>query len=531
MLEGLARVHEDTPQAWGPFTIVGEIARGAFGTVYMASDPSLDLTFALKVIRPRNPDLPLDPAKAVSEARLLAKISHPNVVRVLRADRIGNEVGVAMELVKGRTLDDLVQTESSFGPNEAALIGIDLCRALAAVHRAGALHGDIKAHNVMRGEGGRTVLMDFGAAKDLNAAPRQPGNDFAGTPLYMAPEVFAGHQRSKASDIYSLGVLLYYLVSGVYPVPGTTRTEVGRHHQEPHERKPLRDVRPDLPDAFIRVVERALAQRPQDRYQSAGEFEAALVGTLPAPVPLPNPSPWISWRIVAVAASVILAVGLGVAALYRSSRASSTPAAQLATIRGCFAFTGRCRRSWHLPHQRGVLREQNGADVRVDEGSRLALMDKLSLEVSVSKPVHMYVVNEDDRGESYLLFPLPDQTPTNPLPAGRHRLPGMAHGSKLFWEVTSTGGREHFVVIASPTPSPTFEKMFATLPRPTFDKPVARLTPDNRNVLRSVGGLALATPSRDAQLRMTTGFGNPLTGRDETVSGVWIRQATMENPH
>ncbi len=108
----------------------------------------------------------------------------------------------------------------------------------------------------------------------------------------------------------------------------------------------------------------------------------------------------------------------------------------------------------------------------------------------------------------------------------------MFEGSKLFWEVTSTGGREHFVVIASLAPSPTFEKMFATLPRPTFNRPVARLTPDNLGVLRSVGGLALATPSKDdAQLRTTTGFGNPLTGREETVSGVWIRQATMENPN
>ncbi len=300
VLEGLARVHEDTPKAWGPFTIVGEIARGAFGTVYMASDPSLDLTFALKVIRPRNPDLPLDPAKAVSEARLLAKISHPNVVRVLRADRIGNEVGVAMELVKGRTLDDLVQTESSFSPNEAALIGIDLCRALAAVHRAGALHGDIKAHNVMRGEGGRTVLMDFGAAKDLNAAPRQPGNDFAGTPLYMAPEVFAGHQRSKASDIYSLGVLLYYLVSGVlsgagYDSHGSRATSPGAARAKTPARRSARPPRRVHPSRRTRARPTASRQIPERR-----RVRGCSRGHVAGPRALPQRSPWISWRIVAV---------------------------------------------------------------------------------------------------------------------------------------------------------------------------------------------------------------------------------------
>src|SRR5262249_1463873 len=152
-LEGLARTHEETPRQWGPFHIIGEIARGAFGTVYIATDPTLGLTVALKVIRPRNPDVAIDPARALTEARLLAKITQPNIVRVYRAERIGNEVGVVMELVKGRTIDDLVQNESRFNASEAALIGLDLCRALAAVHASGALHGDIKAHNVMRGEG------------------------------------------------------------------------------------------------------------------------------------------------------------------------------------------------------------------------------------------------------------------------------------------------------------------------------------------------------------------------------------------
>jgi len=232
VLEGLARVHEDSPKAWGPFAIVGEIARGAFGTVYIADDRSLNLTMALKVIRPRNPEVPLDPGKALTEARLLAKISHPNVVRVFRADRIGDEVGVAMELVKGQTLEDLVQKQSRFSAREATLIGIDLCQALAAVHRSGALHGDIKAHNVMRSEDGRIVLMDFGAGKDLNIAPRYTRLDFVGTPLYMAPEVFGGQPRSKNTDIYSLGVLLYYLATATYPVPGDTRTAITRQHEQ-----------------------------------------------------------------------------------------------------------------------------------------------------------------------------------------------------------------------------------------------------------------------------------------------------------
>jgi serine/threonine protein kinase len=529
-LEGLARSHEETPKSWGPFPIIGEIARGAFGTVYIAADPALGLTVALKVIRPRNPDVAIDPAKALGEARLLAKITHPNIVRVYRAERIGDDVGLVMELVKGRTIDDLVQNESLFNASEAALIGLDLCRALAAVHALGALHGDIKAHNVMRGDGGRTVLMDFGAAKDLNM-PRPMGNDFVGTPLYMAPEVFDGQARSKTTDVYSLGVLLYYMVSGTYPVPGSTRTEVARRHSAPGERRPLRDVRPDLPDAFIRVVDRAIALHPEDRYQSAGEFESALAGTLPRfdPAPAPFPRPLVSRRApILIAAAVVLVIALGVAAFYRSkpndadsARASAAPAAQPAV-----ATPGTYRINATL------YRKQNGVDLPIVESTRLGVGDHLSLDVQVSEPVYMYVVNEDEHGESFLLFPLPGLM-TNPLPAGRHRLPGTLDGSEVSWQVTSSGSKEHFLLMASLTPSPLFERVFATLPRATFNKPSARLSGDNLGVLRSVGGLAIppeSTASSSQQLHVEPSFAVTLSGQEETTRGVWIRQATVDNP-
>ena len=207
-------------------------------------------------------------------------MSHPNVVRVFRADRVGDEVGMAMELIAGDTLAALVQQRGPFSASEAALIGMDLCRALAAVHGTDTLHGDVKAHNVIRGAGGRITLTDFGTSKDLSRDQRRLDGDFAGTPLYLAPEVFTGAPRTVASDIYSLGVLLFYLVSGTYPVDGATRTEVGRNHGERGARRLLRDVRPDLPDGFVQVVEQALADAPRARYASAGAFEAALNGVV-----------------------------------------------------------------------------------------------------------------------------------------------------------------------------------------------------------------------------------------------------------
>ena len=135
-VESVARLGEDAPTVWGPYAIVGEIGRGAFGTVYRAYDPELNREVALKVVRPVRTDAPFDPERAVGEARTVARVNHPNVVRVFRVDRIGDEIGMAMELIPGETLDVLVRQRGPFSANEAAVIGMDLCRALAAVRSA-----------------------------------------------------------------------------------------------------------------------------------------------------------------------------------------------------------------------------------------------------------------------------------------------------------------------------------------------------------------------------------------------------------
>ena len=307
-VESVARLGEDTPETWGPYAIVGEIGRGAFGTVYRAFDSELHREVALKVLRPVHPGAPFDPERALDEARRLARVSHPNVVRVFRADRAGDEVGMAMELITGDTLASLVKQRGPFSANEAILIGMDLCRALAAVHGTDTLHGDVKAHNVIRGAGGRITLTDFGTSKDLSRDQLRLDGDFAGTPLYLAPEVFKGEARTIASDIYSLGVLLFYLATGTYPVDGATRTEVGRRHDERGARRLLRDVRPDLPDGFVHVVEQALADDPGARYASAGAFEAALNGVVSR-----HPTPFSITRKPLLVAMAVLLLGAIVA--------------------------------------------------------------------------------------------------------------------------------------------------------------------------------------------------------------------------
>ena len=156
------------------------------------------------------------------------------------------------------------------------------------------------------------------------------------------------------------------------------------------------------------------------------------------------------------------------------------------------------------------------------------------MQVQVSAPTYVYVVNEDERGDSYLLFPLPGQGVLNPLtPGERHRLPGTVDGESISWAVTSTGEREHFLIVASPTRSTEFDELFATLPRPRFGKPLAnaRLTPRAMAVLlRSVGGLAVSAAQIDRQLRAMPEFSTALTDSEETARGIWLRHATFANP-
>jgi hypothetical protein len=260
---------------WGDLRLLSELGHGGFGRVYRAWDESLAREVALKVIKPKDAD---QRASVLIEGQMLARVSHRNVVTVFRAQQIDDEIGLTMELIKGRHLAQVVEQNGPMGAEEAAVIGISLCQALAAVHGAGLLHRDVKAHNVMRESGGRIVLMDFGAGRHVSESRL---SDLSGTPLYLAPELFTGQAASPASDLYSLGVLLFYLVTRAYPVEGRSLTEIVLRHNN-GERTLLSDLRPDLPGRFVQVVQRALAAAPQERPRSAGAMMAELMDAMPA---------------------------------------------------------------------------------------------------------------------------------------------------------------------------------------------------------------------------------------------------------
>ena len=254
---------------WGRLSLLDRIGKGTSCEVYRAWDTALHREVALKLLHDEG-DHTQAHTRLLEEARRLARVRHAHVVQVYGAEQHDNRVGLWMELVRGESLEQTVQTRGPFGGREAALVGLDLCSALAAVHGAGLLHRDVKAQNVMRESGGRLVLMDFGTGEELSGT-----NRLVGTPLYLAPEIFRGQRASVQSDLYSLGVLLFYLVTGKFPVVAGSMEQLARAHAH-RERQPLRDLRPDLPEAYVATVERALDSDPSRRFQSVGEFESAL---------------------------------------------------------------------------------------------------------------------------------------------------------------------------------------------------------------------------------------------------------------
>lgn len=288
---------------WGTLRVIEHVGGGSFGDVYRAWDLTLDREVALKLYRAAATDALTNRQAALKEAQLLARIQHPSVMAIYGFREIDGQIGIWGEFLRGRTLAEIVQADGPMNANEAAVAGDAVSHAVAVVHQAGILHRDVKAQNVIRAYRGRLVLADFGLGIESDGRG-QPGAGAAGTPAYLAPELFRGEAATARSDVYSVGVLMFYLVTGSFPVTGQTTTELARNH-ETGTRQRLHELRPDLPHAFVQVVERALDADPGGRFASAAEFRTALnaaVGRTAAEAPQQT-----AWRLGAMASMVLAA--------------------------------------------------------------------------------------------------------------------------------------------------------------------------------------------------------------------------------
>ncbi len=254
------------------YSIVKEIGRGNMGKVYEAYDTVLERRVAYKIPSldlTHHPELVHD---FLREAKSAASLNHPNIVIVYDAGKQGDDYYIAMELIQGKTLKDVLHDKSSLTPRESIKISEQLVRALVYAHGSNLIHRDIKPGNIMITDEGVVKLMDFGLAKIIHDTT-QSATKIIGTPYYMSPEQIKGEKISFETDIYAFGVVLYEMLTGGPPFQ---KGDIYYHHLHTQPAAP-NSIVPEIPDKLNSIVLKCLQKEPDRRYPSTSELLSALI--------------------------------------------------------------------------------------------------------------------------------------------------------------------------------------------------------------------------------------------------------------
>jgi serine/threonine protein kinase len=253
------------------------IGEGGFGRVYAATDVRLGREVAIKVIRPDLAGARAFLDRFRKEGTALAKFRHPGIVPIYDIRESGELIYYVMPLIQGDTLRAKLDQRGKLSPKETQRILIELCDCLAATHRAGIVHRDIKPDNViLEGMLGSALLMDFGIAKSVEDYTATISGMMMGTPTYMSPEQASGDEMiDHRSDIYSLGVLAYHMLTGKPPFVGRTAHQVIAAHMS-DTAVPIRRLNPSVPKSLADAVERCLEKSPERRFQNAMQLSEVL---------------------------------------------------------------------------------------------------------------------------------------------------------------------------------------------------------------------------------------------------------------
>jgi eukaryotic-like serine/threonine-protein kinase len=310
----VALLQDRLQAALGPhYRLERSLGQGGMGVVFLAHDLTLDRQVAVKVV---HPELALHGSitqRFLSEARVIAKLRHPNIVAVHAAGEATGVFWYVMDYVPGETLRDRLNREGTIEPGAARRIIAELADALDAAGRQGVVHRDVKPENVLLdAEGGRALLVDFGVARILAVAgdPQTSitGQGVAvGTPTYMSPEQASSDHVDHRSDIYALGIVAYEILTGQPPFRGSPPQVAAQQINVPPA--PLSRLIPLLPVPLAAAVMRALAKAPSARFQTGAEFRDALLSD--RAVPATSRSTWKGWALVA--AVLLATIGVGFA--------------------------------------------------------------------------------------------------------------------------------------------------------------------------------------------------------------------------
>jgi serine/threonine protein kinase len=274
----------------GPYRILEKIGQGGMGVVYKAVHTQLEQEVAIKVPAPEYAQDPSMRERFIAEAKLQAKLSHPHVVNVFNYLQDESNVFLVMEYIKGPTLEQRLATIGRIPPQEALLICQDVLAALCFMHSRGVIHRDIKPGNIMFTDTGVVKVTDFGIAKVAGEKGRTKTAMQIGTLCYMSPEQIQGKPAGVASDLYTLGVTLYQMVTGKLPFHGDSEYSIMRAHIEEAPAPPW-EIQAHISPGLGRVILKAIEKKPEHRYQNAREFAEALAGLVSEPCPVESGVP------------------------------------------------------------------------------------------------------------------------------------------------------------------------------------------------------------------------------------------------
>jgi serine/threonine-protein kinase len=265
----------------GRYFLEREVGRGGMGVVYLARDVALDRPVALKLLPPRLASVPALRQRFLSEARTAAKLSHPNIVPIFAVEEAGDYVFFVMAFVDGETLGQRIRARGPMPPTELTTLLREISWGLAYAHGQGIVHRDVKADNILLEAGSnRALIADFGIARVAEASGTNP-NEILGTAEYMSPEQASGEHVDHRSDIYSLGIVAFYALSGQLPFEGhSTAAVLAKQITQPAP--PIAEVSEGVPSRLARAVDRCLAKDRSARFDQASDLADALALALEA---------------------------------------------------------------------------------------------------------------------------------------------------------------------------------------------------------------------------------------------------------
>lgn len=264
------------------YRLTAQQGSGGMAVIYKAIDMALGRSVAVKILRPSLTDDPAFLARFRNEARSVANLAHPSIVTVHDVGNDGPTHYIVMEFVDGQDLKRIIRAEGALGVDRALSIGIQICAGIGFAHRAGLVHADVKPQNILVTSGdsynGESVkVTDFGIAQALTDT--QPGEKQSvvwGSPHYFAPEQARGERPSPASDVYSIGIVLFEMLTGRLPYTGTNQQELALAHIR--DRIPMvTEFNPEVPEALSSIVYKVMSKEPASRYRMADQLGNILV--------------------------------------------------------------------------------------------------------------------------------------------------------------------------------------------------------------------------------------------------------------